>query len=460
MKDYRRYSYWLETCGDDLTPRPALDGSIDVDVAILGAGFSGLWTAYYLLEREPSLRVALLEAEIAGFGGSGRNGGGVGNRFPVGLRRLAALYGRQGALDTFHALDATVGEIERAATAEGIAMDYTRGGYLRLARGPHQVAAIESDVRAFEEFGLGDHIAYLDARQVAERVAVNGVSAAHYTQNSGKLHPAKLARGLARAVERRGASIYEQTRVTDYTTGAYPALHTERGHARAKTIVLAGEAYLARLPKLHRRVLPVYSLITATEPLSPAEWEQIGWEAREGLSSAAFTVNYLTKTIDGRILFGGRGAPYHFGSRIEDAYDTHGPTHAMLQQQVRAWFPLLANVRFTHTWGGPLGWPRDWIPNIGYDPTENLATAFGYTGTGVGPSNLAGRILADLITQRQSDLTRLPFVNHRSRNWEPEPLRWLGVRYVQRGFMRLDRKAEATGVAPTGRSLVERLTRH
>lgn len=460
MKDYGRYSYWLETCGDDLTPRPPLDGSIDVDVAILGAGFSGLWTAYYLLEREPGLKVALLEGEIAGFGGSGRNGGGVGNRFSVGLRGLADRYGRQGAVDTFHALDATVGEIERAATAEGIAMDFTLGGYLRLARGPQQVATVEADVRTYQELGLGEHIEYLSAEQVAERVQVRGVNAGHFSKNSGKLQPAKLARGLARAVERRGATIYEQTRVTDYTTGAYPALHTERGHARAKVIVLAGEAYLARLPKLRRRVLPVYSLITATEPLAPGDWEQIGWEAREGLSSAAFTVNYLTKTVDGRILFGGRGAPYHLRSNIVDGYDTDGPTHAMLQQSVREWFPMLNEVKFTHTWGGPLGWPRDWVPNIGFDPKENLATAFGYTGTGVAPTNLAGRIVADLITRRQSDVSQLPWVNHRSRNWEPEPLRWAGVRYVQRGFMRLDSNATASGVAPNGKSLVERLSRH
>ncbi|HLT19972.1 MAG TPA: FAD-dependent oxidoreductase, partial [Thermomicrobiales bacterium] len=454
------YSFWLETCGDDLTPRPALDGTIDVDVAILGAGYTGLWTAYYLLEREPSLSVAILEKEIAGFGASGRNGGGLGSRFPLGLRRMGQLFGRQGAIEMQRALNTVVDEISGVAEREGFDMDFVRGGYIRLARSPYQVEVLEREQRALEEFGFGEDSEVLDAEQVAERVTVAGALAGHFNRNSAKIHPAKLARGLARAVERRGATIYEQTEVTGYTTGAYPALHTARGHARAKTIVLAGESYLSRFPQLRRRVMPVYSLITLTEPLSPADWQAIGWEAREGLSSATHMVKYLTHTADGRILFGGRGAPYHFGSRIKDEYDRHAPTLRMLQDDVRAWFPMLKDVRFTHSWGGPLGWPRDYVPTVSYDPAEGLAAAFGYTGTGVGPSNLFGRVLADLITRADSELTRLPLVNRRGRKWEPEPLRFLGVRYVQRGFERLDRKAEATGIAPNGKSLVERLTRH
>lgn len=459
-KSYQRFSYWLETCGDDLTPRPSLEGTIDVDVAILGAGFTGLWTAYYLLERQPSLKIAILESEIAGFGASGRNGGGLGNRFPVGLRRMAELFGRQSAVDLQTALNTVVDEVARVAEHEGIAMDYVRGGYIRLARSPYQRDVLASEQRMLEEFGFGDGSSLLDAEQVAERVAVAGVLGGIYNANSAKIQPAKLARGLARAVERKGATIYEQSPVTDYTTGAYPVLHTARGNARAKTIVLAGESYLSRFPRLRRKVMPVYSLITLTEPLSSAEWQAIGWEAREGLSSATNMVKYLTHTSDGRVMFGGRGAPYHFGSAIKDEYDRHEPTHRMLQEDVRAWFPMLKGVKFTHTWGGPLGWPRDYVPTVSYDPAQGLAAAYGYTGTGVGPSNLFGRILADLVSRTDSELTHLAFINRRGRSWEPEPLRFIGVRYVQRGFAELDRKAEKTGVAPNGRSLVERLTRH
>ncbi len=459
-KDYKSYSFWLETCGDDLTPRASLDGTVDVDVAILGAGFTGLWTAYYLLEREPSLKIAILESEIAGFGASGRNGGGLGNRFPVGLRRMASLFGREAAINLQGALNTVVDEVARVAEHEGIDMDYVRGGYIRLARSPYQLEVLASEQRTLEEFGFGDDSTLLDANQIAERVSVAGALGGIYNHNSAKLQPAKLARGLARAVERKGATIYEQSPVTDYSTGAFPVLHTVRGHARAKTIVLAGESYLSRFPGLRRKVMPVYSLITLTEPLTASEWGEIGWEAREGLSSATHMVKYLTHTSDGRVMFGGRGAPYHFGSKIKDDYDLHEPTHVMLQDNVREWFPMLKDVKFTHTWGGPLGWPRDYVPTVSYDPAEGLAAAYGYTGTGVGPSNLFGRILADLITRTESDIARLPFINRRGRSWEPEPFRFIGVRYVQRGFEQLDRQAETTGIASNGRSLVERLTRH
>lgn len=460
MSGYQRYSFWLETCGDDLTPRPALDGSIDVDVGILGAGFSGLWTAYYLLKRDPSLKVALIEKEIAGFGASGRNGGWCTAGFPLGMGWFAARFGRDAARDVQFAMYDTVDEVGRIAQAEGFSIDYAKGGSLRIAQGQHQLPAIQHGFENYKQFGLEDQVEYLDAQATAERVKISGALASLWSRNTASIHPAKLARGLAHAVEHLGGSIYEQTTVTDFTTGAYPVLHTSRGHARAKTIVLAGEAYLSQLPKLRRRVLPAYSLITATEPLSPADWEEIGWEARECISSAAFMVNYLSKTADGRILFGGRGAPYRFASKIRDEYDRHEPTHKMLQDNVRRWFPMLKDVKFTHAWGGPLGWPRDYVPTIGYDPKEGVATAYGYTGVGVATSNLAGRILADLITRTDTPITHLPFVNLRGRDWEPEPLRFLGVRYVQESFARLDRKSAATGIAPDGKSLAERLTMH
>lgn len=460
VKDYRSYSYWLETCDDDLTPRAPLDGSVDVDVAILGGGFSGLWTAYYLLQRDPSLKVAVLEQEICGFGASGRNGGWCTSGFPLGIRWLAKRFGSERAREVQFAMYDTVDEVGRVAAAEGMSIDYAKGGSMRVARGPEQLPAIESGYQTYLEFGLEDQIQYLDADATAEHVQIAGALASTYSKNTAVIHPAKLARGLARAVERHGGVIFEQTAVTGYTTGAYPALHTDRGHARAKTVVLAGEGYLSQLPQTRRRILPAYSLITLTEPLRDADWQQIGWEARECISAPRFAVDYLSKTADGRILFGGRGAPYHFGSGIRDEYDRHDPTVVGLQDNVRAWFPMLKDVHFTHAWGGPLGWPRDYVPTIGYSAKEGLATAYGYTGVGVATANLSGRILADLITRTDSATARLPITNLRSRDWEPEPLRFLGVRYVQSAFKRLDAKAGASGVPPSGRSLAERLTNH
>lgn len=460
MKDYRGYSYWLETCGDDLTPRPGVDTTVDVDVAILGAGFSGLWTAWYLLDRDPSLRIAIVEKEIAGFGASGRNGAWCTSGFPASLGRIEREYGRQAAVDTHQAMCDTVDEVGRVAADAGIDCDWHKGGGLLVARGPEQDPAAEHEYQTLARLGFGDRIRLLDRAETEARVRVAGTTGGFWEADTAVIHPGKLVRGLARALERRGVTIYEQTEVIGYSGGSYPALHTDRGHVRARTVVLCGEAWLSGFPQLSRQVVPIYSLITLTQPLSEADWAEIGWMERECVHSPRYQVDYLSKTADGRILFGGRGAPYHYGSTIEDAFDRHTETHRMLEDNVRTWFPQLRDVQFTHTWGGALGCPRDFMPTFSYDPRTSIASARGYTGNGVSTSNLAGRTIADLVMGIDSPLTHLPPANHRSPNWEPEPLRFLGIRGVQRGFIGLDRKAASTGKAPDGRSLVERMTRH
>jgi glycine/D-amino acid oxidase-like deaminating enzyme len=459
MPDYASGIFWLETCGDDLAPRPPLDGSTDADIAILGAGYTGLWTAYYLLRRSPGLRVVLLEKEVAGFGASGRNGGWCSSKLNVGLDRVAERRGREAARALQEALFDTVSEVGRVCAAEGIDAGYHRGGALFVARGAHQVAPMREYASTLERFGFGDRQEILDAAATARRVRVRGAVGGLYFPDYATLHPGRLARGLARRVERLGARIHERTEVRGFVPGPRPRLLTPRGDVRASTVVLAGEAYLTRLPALHRRLLPIYSLIVLSEPLPAAAWEAIGWRERECLASFRLTVDYLTRTADGRILFGGRGAPYRYGSAIADAYDHDAATHATLRRLARDWFPALEGARFTHAWGGPLGMPRDWMPAITYDRAAGVAMACGYTGHGVSASNLAGRVLADLIGGRVSALTALPLVDHRSPSWEPEPLRWLAVRYIQAAFARLDARAERTGRPPTGRSLAEILSR-
>ncbi|HEU4401615.1 MAG TPA: FAD-dependent oxidoreductase [Candidatus Polarisedimenticolia bacterium] len=459
MPDYTQCGFWLETARDDLTPRPTLDGSCDADVAILGAGFTGLWTAYYLLKAQPSLRVVLLEREIAGFGASGRNGGWCSSKLNIGIDAVARRHGEAAAKAVQRAMYDTVDEVGRVCAAEGIDCGYTKGGALFLARGPEQVASLEELAGIYERFGFGDRHRVLDAAATAERIRVRGTVASMAFSSYATLHPGRLVRGLARVVERLGARLHERTEVTGFTPGRHPVLHTPRGDVRAGLIVLAGEAYLTRLPPLHRALLPIYSLIVLTEPLPDSLWSEIGWRARECVASFRLTIDYLSRTEDGRILFGGRGAPYRFGSAIADAYDRDEPTHEMLRRTAREWFPGLAGVRFTHAWGGPLGMPRDWMPTIGCDRATGVATARGYTGHGVSASNLAGRTLADLIIGRTSDLTALPMVGHRSAPWEPEPLRWLAVRYIQQAFGRIDARAARTGRPPTGRSIAEWLSR-
>jgi glycine/D-amino acid oxidase-like deaminating enzyme len=460
VTQYQDVSFWLETAGDDLTPRPPLAESIDVDIAILGAGFSGLWTAYYLKERDPSLEIAIVEREIAGFGASGRNGAWCTSEFPTGPGALAHKYGDETARAVVNEMRRTVREIKRATEAERIECDWADGGQLIIARGSHQRPAIDDEYEMMTRLGLADDLQLLDAVNAQARVNITDLHGALFSPYTATIHPGKLVRGLSRAVERRGVTIYEQTAVERVHPGRYPALETSRGNVRAKTIVLCGEAYLSELPGYQRAVMPVYSLITLTEPLSAADWQEIGWRQRECIASCRYTVDYLSRTADGRILFGGRGAPYRYGSRISADMDKHAGTHQMLQENLRAWFPRLKDVRFSHTWGGPLGWSRDFMPTVSFDAAQGIGMAHGYTGNGVATTNLAGRTLAAMITGQESDLLALPHANHKTRRWEPEPFRFIGVRFMQREFMRIDRKAEATGVAPTGKTLAERLTAH
>jgi glycine/D-amino acid oxidase-like deaminating enzyme len=460
VADPAAVSYWLESCGDDLTPRPPLDGSRTADVAILGAGFSGLWTAHSLLQRDPSLRVVVVEREIAGFGASGRNGAWCTSGFGAGPEMLTRRYGADSARAVHHAMVDTVDEVGRVCVAEGIDAHYQRDGELLLAIGAHQLPALDAIERTYDELGLGDFHRRLDATETRATLAVDGAVGALHHPATAAVHPGRLVRGLARAVERRGGVIHELTAATAFsasTSTRRAVLHTNRGDIDADAIVLCGEAYLTELRPLHRALLPVYSLIVLTEPLPASTLEAIGWTHRMVTNSRALVVDYLSRTADGRILFGGRGAPYHYGSRIRRGYDHHDVTHDRLRRSIAEWFPTLAGVSITHAWGGCLGIPRDYMPSASYDPRTGLATARGYTGEGVAATNLLGRTVADLITARESPLTGLPFVNHRSRSWEPEPLRWLGVRVAQRGAERIDAEAARRGRAPSGRSLTERV---
>ncbi|MEW6225275.1 MAG: FAD-dependent oxidoreductase [Chloroflexota bacterium] len=463
MTDHAAASFWLETSGDDLTPRPALDGSLDADVAILGAGMTGLWTAWYLARRDPSLRIVVVEREIAGFGASGRNGAWCAPDLNISIGRLARLHGDDAARRMQQATYDAVDEVGRACDEAGIDAGFQRGGELIVARGSHGEPALVDALEEYRRFGFGDRYRLVEADELARRIRIRGAVRALASDDGAVVHPGRLVRGLARAVERAGVRIVEGTPVTGFRpqdAGRRATLVTPRGDVRAPVVVLAGEAYLSELPGLRRQLVPLWSLIVLTEPVTDAQWAEIGWERREIVASTRLSVDYLSRTEDGRILFGGRGAPYRFGSPIRPEYDRHAPTHEKLKGFVRDWFPSLAGIRFTHEWGGPLGMPRDWHPTIAFDPATGIATARGYIGHGVSTTNLAGRTLTDLITGTVSPLAELPVVNHRSPDWEIEPFRWIGVRYAQWAIGRVDERAAATGRPPTGRSLAERIAAH
>jgi glycine/D-amino acid oxidase-like deaminating enzyme len=461
QKKYQDYSFWLEDAGDPLTPRPALQRSEEVDVAILGAGYTGLWTAYYLLRHNPGIKVAVVEREIAGYGASGRNGGWCSPRFPVSPSAMAARWGVEPARAVLLALQSAVDQIRDVSAQEGIDTCFRPAGTLTVARGAHQLPSLHAAYKAYEKLGLANHYQFLAPEEVAERIRITDIHGGLATPDGASIHPGRLVRGLARAIEAHGGVIYEQTQVLDYKVSSSPSLITPAGELRARrALVLAGEAYITRLPRLHRALMPAYSLISLTEPLTPAQWSKIGWQSGENLSSTRNTVVYLTKTPDDRILFGSRGAPYAFGSAITDAQDQHPETHAQIQRMVLDWFPSLEGVKFTHNWGGPVGMPIDWTPAVRFDANTKLAFAGGYTGQGVSTANLAGQMLGGMIGGYSTGLEDLPFANRRSPNWIPEPLRWLIVRYMQGALLRIDQAAESGKPAPLDAPVAQFLGRH
>ena len=439
---YAGLSFWHASAGDDWTPRPPLPGDVDVDVAIVGAGYTGLWTAYYLAEADPSLSIAVLESEVAGFGASGRNGGWCSALFPAELPALSRLGTRESALAQHAAMRATIDEVARVAAAESIDAHVAKGGMIRLARGPAQLARARAEVEEARHWGrdAGD-LDLLDAAQAREIVRAAGVSGAAYTPDCAAIHPARLVRGLARAVERRGVTIHERTRVTGIAPGT---AHTDRGTVRAATVVRATEGFTPQLPGHRRTSIPVYSLVLATEPLPASTWDEIGLARRETFSDFRHLIVYGQRTADDRIVFGGRGAPYHAGSRIDPAFDRDEAVFARILASLVDLYPVLRGARVEHAWGGPLGVPRDWCASVGLDRSTGLAWAGGYVGDGVATTNLAGRTLRDLVLERDTELTRLPWVNHRSPRWEPEPLRWLGVNATRLAFTAADREESLT----------------
>lgn len=417
--------WWDQVVADEpdaAVGRPPLDGDTTADVVVVGAGLTGLWTAYYLLEADPSLDVLLVDAHVSGFGASGRNGGWCSALFPVGPDALARRHGPQATRALRAALRDTVVEVGGVTAAEQIDCDFRFGGTVTLARTAPQVERVAAQV---EEAGRwGDEAHLLDTEAVADHVRASGVLAGAWTPDCARLHPVRLVRGLADVVEQRGVRVAEGTRALRLSPGA---VVTDHGTVRARWVVRATEAWTTSLPGSGRELAPVYSHMIATQPLPASVWAQIGLDRGQTFSDARHLVVYGQRTADDRLAFGGRGAPYHAGSGVDPSYDRVPRVHEHLRTALVDLFPQLGDVEVTHAWGGPLGVPRDWHPSVGLDAGTGIGWAGGYVGDGVGASNLAGRTLADLVTGSDTALTRLPWVGHRSPAWEPEPLRWAGI---------------------------------
>lgn len=426
------------------------------DVVIVGAGFTGLWTAHYLLQADPSLDVVLLEARHPGFGASGRNGGWVSALWPVGPDALARRSGRDAAHAMLAELRHTVDEVGRATESAGIDCGFRKGGTIGLARSSAQVTRAHAEVSHAHEWGIGTR--WLGPEEATGRLAADGVLGATYNPHCARVHPRRLVDGLAATVRQQGARIIEGVRVEAIEPGRVRLASGSTMNAR--NVIRATEGFTPVLTGHRRTVAPVYSLMVATEPLPAEVWDQIGLAEREVFADHRHVIIYGQRTVDDRLAFGGRGAPYHFGSRVSGEFDHDAAVFADLRATLTELLPQIRGAQFTHAWGGPLGIARDWHPSVGHDPATGLGWAGGYVGDGVAASNLAGRTLADLVLGRHTAITELPWVGHRSRRWEPEPARWLGINAGLRLAHAADREEARTGRPARIGRLLEALTGH
>ncbi len=427
-------SFWYDETG---LPEPAdvLDGDAEADVAIVGGGYTGLWTAYYLAKARPDLDIRVLERRFAGFGASGRNGGWLTATVTGGLDGYARDFPRADVARFQLAMNDAVDEVIRVAETEGIDASIVKGGTLLVARNPAQ----ETRARELAETAarwpeVGGRL--LGAEETRSRIAVEGTRLAFWEPHCARIQPARLVRGLADAVRRLGVRVHEGTAVTEITPGT---AITERGVVRARHVLRATEGFTADLAGERRTWVPMSSSMIITDPLPADAWEAIGWSRCDTLEDLSHVYSYAQRTADGRIAIGGRGHPYRFGSRTDRDGAVREDTVRTLRAVLDAWFPAVRDVPIAHAWSGVLGVPRTWRATVGHDPHTGLGWAGGYVGTGVTATNLAGRTLADLVLGETTDRTTLPWVGQRARRWEPEPLRWLAIHGLYRIYGLADR---------------------
>jgi len=432
---YRSISFWFDSLGAEPKLRAPLPGDCEVDVAIVGGGFTGLWTAYYLMRADPSRRVAVIERETAGFGASGRNGGWC---FAMihGLPTYIERDPESGAA-LREAIKASVDEVGAVCEAEGIEADFHKTGGLSLAINARQADRLRESLRFDRSLGWPEEDLYwLEPAEVTARIRIATPFGGTFNTNCAAVNPAKLARGVAEAAERRGASIYEQTTALSVEPGL---VRTSHGTLRAARIVMALDAHATRLPGARRRLVPTYEHMIATEPFSEQTWQEIGLARRGLFGDYCRLFTYAQRTADDRIAIGGRNFDYHFGSAIHPRFERSAHVERLLVEALREMLPQLGSFEITHRWGGVLGIPRDLISAISIDDATGIGGVVSYAGEGVCPSNLAGRTLCDFALGRRTALTELPWVGHRSPRWEPEPLRWLGVQASRALLISADR---------------------
>jgi glycine/D-amino acid oxidase-like deaminating enzyme len=414
-------------------PGAALESSIEVDVAIVGGGFTGLSAAHHLMRAAPDLKVALLESQVIGFGASGRNGGFNMTLFGLTLSITALRFGKDSAREAHHYMERAVDTTRELIANLGIDCDYEHPGFLRVATSQKYRERILHEIEVAQSLGL-EGIEWIGRDAVRERVASPLYLGAWSEPRCGLLNPAKLSWGWKDVVNGQGVQVFESTPVVEMArSGARIRLQTPDGSVLADKVVLATNAYSHLIPQLKRKQVPAWTHIVLTEPLAHERLAAIGWRGREGIEDARNLVHYYRLTADNRLLMGGRDVSIRPGSDMDG--DRNDRTFADLERDVVQTFPSLAGVAFTHRWGGPVSVTLDMAPALGLLGDERVVYSLGCMGHGVSMTHLNGATVADLVLERKTDLTDVFFVNRRTLPWPPEPIRTLAARAI-RGYMR------------------------
>lgn len=460
-------SFWLAQ--SPAAPIPTPLPSAKQDLVIVGGGMTGLWSAYCARQAHPDWAITVIEAKTVGYGASGRNGGWLSTLMPGNRARFAEAVdraviddpdgpvgsARRTGVESVRAFQSalfdSIDEVLDVLETEGIDAEAVRGGHIDVAQSAAGMARLHDLVEGNRRFGYGPaDMQVLDAAETRARINVDNAQGSVFVPGTARIDPALLTEGLARVLRERGVTICEGTRARHIGTGL---VSTERGPVSGETIFVCLEGYsdtvAGDLPGLEgRQVIPVFSSMIATEPLPAEAWEQIGWAGRECLGDAAHTFIYAQRTADNRIALGGRGAPYAFGSGLPGDGRVPAEVVDLLRTRLSSLFPTL-DVEVAHAWRGALGVTRDWCAGIFFDPAQRIGVARGYAGHGVTATHLAAKTLLDRAAGTPTPLTALPWNDHVSGQWEPEPIRWLGIRSMYKIFNLADEWERITDAQKT-----------
>jgi glycine/D-amino acid oxidase-like deaminating enzyme len=420
MEDLATRSYWLGL--DAYEPGPPLAGDMEADIAIIGGGFTGLWAAYHLLKADPGLTVIVLESSAVAYGASGRNGGFAMPLVHRSLQSLVDTLGREKALAIHLAAEEAVRTIQRVCDEENIDADLMPNGLLTVSNTPLQDELIKREAEIARELGI-ESIRLMDRDEIQARVHSETFRGALEERTCVLVNPAKLARGLKEVVVEAGGRVFEQTAMDELSQSEEGVVvKTRGGSIRAKRALLAANAYSGAIPGLRDRVMPFYSYILLSEPLTDEQWGRIGWQGREGMEDRRTFLHYFRPTIDGRIMWAGRDAPYR-PDGPDPKYDRDDRIFRRLEDTFNWTFPQLSDLKFEFSWGGPVGVTSSFLPAAGWLKGHRVAYAFGYNGHGVAITCLLGMCVRDLLLEKKSELTQLALIGKRPPSLGPRLIR-------------------------------------